>query len=245
MYFIMSSASTSVEKKRKKKPNITVGTRFSAAVGPLCHAEVVDANDSGTSPKKKRRVNRIMHGTVISSEDDEHWRVHWDDMDVTADHTSRQLNILPSKDNTLSPHAKLVMASATHIGNQSQLKKYCRDGVPTPRSSSSTVSTILMSTGTASNSTEESTTVMSTGTGTSTPTSQNKNASSSSSTIVMSTTLVHRPPTQSSSLWLMACFRTLTQQMVAALASVEPLVEGATFTCLVGGCSIVIGCFRR
>ncbi len=43
----MSSASTSVQKKRKRKPNITVGARVKGAVGPLIeNAEVADTNDS-------------------------------------------------------------------------------------------------------------------------------------------------------------------------------------------------------
>lgn len=127
-----SVVSTSPQKKRKKRsPNITVGTRVSGNVGPLTYPSVAPG-DSPT-PQKKRRVARIMHGTVISSQNDSHWRVHWDDMLVTGDHKSKQLQILSStRKNSLSPDTKSVMERAPHIGKHSDVKKYCKDGVPPP-----------------------------------------------------------------------------------------------------------------
>ena len=126
--------SSVVQKKRKKRsPNITIGTRVSGAVGPL---EIPSVAPGDSTKKRRRKVHRIMYGTVIGSKLIKHWRVYWDDMLVTGDHTSWQLNILSPTKNSLSPNAKSVMESAPHIGMHSDVREYCKNGVPHPRESS-------------------------------------------------------------------------------------------------------------
>ena len=107
---------------------------MSAAIGPLTMPPTVSPSEP---PKKRiRRVRRIMHGTVVGSSPDKHWRVHWDDLLGTGDHTSRQLTILA--EGTLRPDTKKILESAPYLGKQEDLKKYTVDGVPPPPSSTST-----------------------------------------------------------------------------------------------------------
>ena len=92
-YFILRMAT---------KNRIVVGCRVQAKVGPFLDDHRIistQINDQEVEPSSKRvrgirRARTLFHGTVISSTPDLHWRVYWDEIGKTSDHTSTNLNIL-------------------------------------------------------------------------------------------------------------------------------------------------------
>ena len=84
------------------KNRIVVGCRVKAKVGPFLDDHRIistQINDQEVEPSSKRvrgirRARTLFHGTVISSTPDHHWRVYWDEIGKTSDHTSTNLNIL-------------------------------------------------------------------------------------------------------------------------------------------------------
>jgi hypothetical protein len=82
---------------------IVVGCRVQARIGPFVRDErILSSHSPGVdveepSNKKARAVRRsrtVFHGTVVSSVPAQQWRVYWDEIGKTSDHTHGNLKVL-------------------------------------------------------------------------------------------------------------------------------------------------------
>ena len=78
---------------------IAVGCRVVGKVGPFIFDERTSSVSTTVEPSAKRvraarRSRHVFHGTVVSSVPDKHWRVHWDELGKTSDHTHGNLRVL-------------------------------------------------------------------------------------------------------------------------------------------------------
>lgn len=131
---------------------IAVGCRVQAKVGPFIHDErTLSSRSSGNDPEEpsskrkraSRRIRTVFHGTVVSSTADQHWRVHWDDIGKTSDHTRANLRVLST---STVPDADLVLLESwnsnqeIYIGNHQELLMYTKDMRLSTENSRNTVS---------------------------------------------------------------------------------------------------------
>ena len=104
---------------------IKVGSRVLAKVGPLVHRESGSASQSNS--KRARKVRTDYHGTVVSSEPDSLWLIHWDECDKTSLHKSSQLKFIANPPlNELNPTLLQMWQenSRIKIGNHQSMLDY-------------------------------------------------------------------------------------------------------------------------
>ncbi len=113
-----------------KKKHITVGSRVKAAIGQLQDLDSLPPPSSeldGPRPKKKRRSRAYLVGTVLSSKEDNMWRVYWDDLSATGDHPSNKLLLVSTLPENSTMNFRMVESSTKHIGGHREVLKFHGD----------------------------------------------------------------------------------------------------------------------
>ena len=107
------------------KQRIKVGSRVSSKVGPLKDPPATSKGGGG-----KRKVRSVYHGTVLSSEPNRLWLVHWDECDKTCLHLVSQLTLLSNActdDVDKDLMKKLAMNKKMRIGTHKDMLSYTKD----------------------------------------------------------------------------------------------------------------------
>eukprot|EP00586_Coscinodiscus_wailesii_P000609 CAMPEP_0172481882 /NCGR_PEP_ID=MMETSP1066-20121228/8046_1 /TAXON_ID=671091 /ORGANISM="Coscinodiscus wailesii, Strain CCMP2513" /LENGTH=136 /DNA_ID=CAMNT_0013244571 /DNA_START=24 /DNA_END=431 /DNA_ORIENTATION=- len=103
---------------------LTIGCRVSAKIGPLMSTATEDPTN------KSRRLCSVLHGTIVSSQPDLLWRVHWDEIDRTSDHSSKNLRLLSAM--TVTDTDKILLQEwarkrSIYVGKHQDMMQYTRD----------------------------------------------------------------------------------------------------------------------